>query len=359
MTIFTVDVSHHDWDRRGSALDWGKIRAAGIQGMCAKATEGDPSGYDYADPRFTAHCQGARAAGITLIGGYHVLSRGDQAGINRQVDWLRQQLGKIGGIGSAGVWAMIDVEPFPELVQRGIAPRWDDVRRFADRWHSVTGGFPLAVYLPKWVWSGNLGFPDMSALRGPLVSSNYGPNAALAPAALYAARGGVGGPGWPAYGRKTPELWQFGSQSVVPGCSAATDVNAFEGTLPQLIQRLTGTTPPQEEDMTPDQAAQLQQVYNAIFFGGNSMGATATAKVNAKSAGNALVDLVQDLRVNSAALRTQLTALQPLDADALAQRLLAVMTPAAVADAVVAALPAELASQVVTELGARISPVSF
>jgi outer membrane murein-binding lipoprotein Lpp len=350
VTIFTVDVSNHDWDRHGGALDWGKIRGAGIQAMCAKATEGDPSGYAYTDPYFAPHCRGARAAGITLVGGYHVLSRGDQNSINRQVDWLRRRLGEIGGPGK-GVWAMIDVEPFQELVSQGIAPRWDDVRRFADRWHSVTNGFPLAVYLPRWVWSGTLGSPNISSLRGPLVSSDYGNNAALPPAALYAARGGDSGPGWQPYGGKTPELWQFGSSAKITGASSATDVNAYRGTLVQLHTRLTGDE--QEMALTPAQDTALSiawEVADALRDGQDI--------TEARKDPVWLVKQIKSLSTDVATLKTQLDQLATkdlVDEQAVAKDVIAALTPAAIADAVVTALPKELAAQVINELSQRLA----
>jgi hypothetical protein len=357
VTVFTVDVSNHDWDRHGGALDWGKIRAAGIQAMCAKATEGDPSGYAYTDPYFAAQVRGARAAGMTLAGGYHVLCRGDQNGINRQVDWLRRQLGAVGGLGN-GVWAMIDVEPFQELVDQGIVPRWDDVHRFADRWDAVTGGYPLAVYLPRWVWSGTLGSPNFSALRGPVVSSDYGGNPALPLAGLYSARGGDHGPGWAQYGGKTPELWQFGSNAQIPGASSATDVNAYRGTLAQLTARLTGST--QEDDVTPAQEAWL---YTVSSIDGSAWQGSETASVRDEAGKTGVLTLglvrtINMMAANVAVLKTQLADVAgrpPVDPAEVARDVLAALTPASIADAVIAALPADLATQVVNELSTRLA----
>lgn len=56
-------------------------------------------------------------------------------------------------------------------------------------------------------------------------------------------------------------------------------------------------------------------------------------------------------------LTNQITALagaDPVDEAAIARQVLAGLTPAGIAEAVVAALPPELAAQVVTELGTRI-----
>lgn len=234
MTVFTVDVSNHDWSRRGGPLDWKSVGGSGIAASCAKVSEGDRGGvYSYTDPYGPMQVAAAGQWGL-LSGAYHVLSRGDDASVQRQVDWLAS---------FRADWYMIDVEPFSELASRKIAPTWSDVQRFDARWAQVTGR-PLAVYLPRWVWSGNLGSPNISSLRGPLVSSDYGSNTALAPAPLYSSRGGDSGPGWQAYGGKTPELWQFGSAARVAGASGATDVNAYRGTPQQLHTRLTGEDVP-------------------------------------------------------------------------------------------------------------------
>lgn len=239
MTIFTIDVSHHDDDRHGGPLDWAKIHASGIDAMCTKVTEADPGGsYHYADPSGPRNVANARAAGLALTGVYHCLSHGDSACIARQVDWLAKMLEQTGA-----AWAMIDVEPFDELTSRGIAPKIGDVNAFCDRWAAVTGK-PLAVYLPKWYWS-QLGSPSLSHVKV-LVSSDYGANADGTPQVIYTSRGGDTGRGLGAYGGVTPALWQFSSNSNVPGASGQTDANAFRGTLEELAALLTG------DDMTTE-----------------------------------------------------------------------------------------------------------
>lgn len=239
MTLFTIDTSHHDADRHGGPLDWAKIRAAGITAMCAKLTEGDPDGYDYTDPTGPASIRNARAAGFTLAGGYHCLSRGDAAGIGRQVDWFRSKLASAGAN-----WAMLDVEPFAELKDRGIAPRFADVAAFASRWRAVDTR-PLLIYLPRWYWS-QLGSPSLAGLK--IVASDYGANADGTYAALYGSRGGDTGRGWTAYGGVTPVLWQYTSNANMPGASSQTDVNAYRGTLAQLTLLLTGAPITELED---------------------------------------------------------------------------------------------------------------
>lgn len=234
MTVIYVDVSHHDWDRTKGELDWARIRAATSPVMCARATYGDPSRYNPTSRHFGDMVRGARAAGFDVIGGYHNLITGDQASINRQVDYLRRTLD-----GAGANWAMLDVERYPELVSNGLWPRFDDVRQFCDRWHTVDKRV-LTVYLPRWIWDGHLGRPDLRVLDAPLVASDYGSNPNGTPAQVYAARNGDGGRGWTAYGGVTPTIWQYGSNVDCPGASGQTDCNVYRGTLAQLRDLLTG-----------------------------------------------------------------------------------------------------------------------
>jgi hypothetical protein len=232
VSVLYVDVSHHDVDRRNGVLpDWSQVRAATSHVMCARATYGDPAGY-HPGTRFFAELQrGARDAGLTVRGGYHNLVRGDQASINRQVDWLRSELD-----GCNCCWAMVDVEPYPALRTNGLWPRMEDAQRFSDRWRSIDSR-TLAVYLPRWVWADWLGSPDLRPLGCPLVSSRYGGPIAP-PADVYRAQGGDGGLGWEPYGNVTPSVWQFTSQSPVPGLSSLTDVNAIRD--PAVLGLLSG-----------------------------------------------------------------------------------------------------------------------
>ncbi|MGH2601902.1 MAG: GH25 family lysozyme, partial [Dehalococcoidia bacterium] len=233
--MFTVDVSQHDWRRRGGNLDWVGIREGGIAGMCARATYGDPSGYKWPTHHFGDFARAARDAGFGLRGGYHNLVRGDQACIDRQVDWLRRELDK-----HDANWAMLDVERYAELVKADMWPRWEDVRRFDDRWAQVDSRV-LVGYIPPWNWSKYLGQPDLREFRGPLIASNYPLQANKDYKQLYDQIGGNDGRGWAAYGSRVPEGWQYSSRAKVPGAPEICDVNAWRMTFPQLKALLLGT----------------------------------------------------------------------------------------------------------------------
>lgn len=234
MTVFYIDVSHHDRDRRGSALDWGRIFDYTAPVMVARATYGDPAGYS---PNTRYHAEfhsGAKAAGAQARGSYHNLIAGDAASINRQVDWLRREMDTVGAH-----FAMVDVERYPELVSNGLWPRWNDVQQFAARWHQVDDRVCLA-YIPGWLYDGFYAPGDLKALGLPLVESDYGSKPGGLPAAAYSTRGGDGGRGWNSTGNLAPTVWQFTSEGDLPGASGQTDYNAFKGTTGQLVAFLTG-----------------------------------------------------------------------------------------------------------------------
>lgn len=262
MTLFTIDVSRHNYDR--GDINWSSVRGAGIEVAISAASEADPQGYHYYNPYFVHAVTTARAAGIQLMGGYHALSAGDSSSIARQVDSLVGRANAVGGVNKG--WWMIDVEPFSELTSRGIAPRLADVLAFEARWHTVTNGYPLAVYLPRWYWQ-QWGGPSLTGIQGPLIASNYPSSASVAFESMYTRDGGDSGPGWTTYGGKAPEVWQFCSSGVVPGVVGPCDVNAYRGSLQGFATRvavntvLTSTTPPPPTTGDPVMAAlsEIQQ----------------------------------------------------------------------------------------------------
>jgi hypothetical protein len=138
-----------------------------------------------------------------------------------------------------GEWAMADIEAYDELVANGLVPGWGDVQRFHDRWYQVESRV-MAWYVAGWVWSGKLGSPDLTGLRGPLINANY-PGVSGAPAQAAAT---LDGRGFKAFGGRKPDIWQFGSSLTVPGASSNTDCNIYPGTVEQLVQLLTGKSTP-------------------------------------------------------------------------------------------------------------------
>lgn len=261
MTTFFVDVSHHDRDRRGAPLRWDLIAAAGLpKVMIARASYGDPQTFSPTTRYFAEFISGARANGYAARGGYHNLIHSpDQAGINRQVDFLRRELDAAGA-----TFGMADVEPYPELRTNGLWPRWDDVRRFHDRWWSIEPR-QMVWYIGRWVWRDWLGQPDLRLLHGMLINANY-PGGDGTPQQIYLASGGDTGPGWSAYGGRTAEIWQFTSTGDVNGASSRTDCNAYRGPVDILVSKLNaagGGAPIPGGDM-PLEDADVKKIWNEL-----------------------------------------------------------------------------------------------
>jgi hypothetical protein len=235
---YYIDTSHHDYDRAGRALHWPEIRRATSNVMMAKLSEGDPAGYWFVDPRGGQALRDAKAAGFAARGGYHIPVRGDQASTIRQVDAFRRLLDA-----GRATWAMLDAEPLPELVSRGLVPRWTDLARFAARWEFVKDHRPLVGYIAHSFWeSSYLGSPNLNDWPWPIVSANYpAGNPAVGPVMLYTAGGGAHHPAFTAYGHRTPDIGQIGSRCKVPGASAGSDINCFRGTEQALISLVNGT----------------------------------------------------------------------------------------------------------------------
>lgn len=242
MTTFFVDLSHHDWNRRGGNLDWPAVLRATSPVVVIRATYGDPSGWNRPTYHFAEMQQGAQRAGFDARGGYHNLIRGDGASIARQVDWLRRELDA-----ADCVWGMADIEPYEELRAAGMWPRWEDVLRWRDRWAAVEDRV-MAWYIGTWVWRDWLGQPDLRGLPGPLINARY-PISDGTPQQIYPTIGGDAGAGWGAYGGRVPDVWQFTATGDVAGASVNTDCNAHRGTVAQLKARLGSVITVEETEM--------------------------------------------------------------------------------------------------------------
>lgn len=252
MTIFGWDASHYDWDR--GTMDLAAAVRDGIVFFTHKATEGRT----YVDPQFAYAMARAHNAGMPLIGAYCVNHQGDQ---RPQVDKFIAVLDQ-----GAPFWRN---EPF--IVQLD-CERWSDkdgvyayepslteIHTWCDYFVSLTGGrLKPVVYAPKWVYGDSL-----RGLRYPLWASSYGTNPTTGYRNAYP---GDGSTRWAAYSGIVPTILQFGSRTTI-GAQAICDANAFRGTLDQL-RALISTG----DDMTDEQARQLNAVFQAVFYGGGSCG---------------------------------------------------------------------------------------
>jgi GH25 family lysozyme M1 (1,4-beta-N-acetylmuramidase) len=244
--VLFVDVSNHDRDRRGAALDWASMAGAGVGSvMVAKATEGNPNRSEwYEDPWFNEMQTGATLGGYGLRGAYHVLAKEtEDSGLMAQINALRQKMDQ-----KACTFGMIDVEPFQELADKGIVPDWWTVVRFNDLWATVERR-KLIWYISRNMWN-VLGSPDLTRIAGLLTCANYPNVKGTTPEAFYGLVKGNNGVGWTPYGGRTPDIWQFGSDAVIAGASALSDINAYRGTLADLAAALA-PTPEAPPEPTP------------------------------------------------------------------------------------------------------------
>lgn len=206
-TLFYPDIS----SRQGPPDVPAVLSLKGATAVCVKATEGT----GYTDPWY-AHWKAEAAAEKVFLFAYHFLHAGNAAA---QAAHAFSVVGK-------GTGLMVDVEE-----TTGSDPTIADETAFVDEYRKL-GGTIWLDYLPHWYWQ-KLGLPSMQPLidRGMrLVSSDY---------TAYSDTG----PGWQAYGGRTPVVWQFSPSHPFNGQSV--DFNAFKGTLGELESIvLTGKPPP-------------------------------------------------------------------------------------------------------------------
>lgn len=151
--MFGIDVSHYQ-----GTVSWGAARAAGVEFAFAKATEGT----GFVDGRLARNLAGMRSAGV-LPGAYHFLRPGDG---RRQADAFARAVGGVG----AGLLVALDVEA------SGIA--WSTVKAWRDRWAELHPGHPVFVYTGRDLWGRVTGDPaDGGASLGPLWAAGRVPNA--------------------------------------------------------------------------------------------------------------------------------------------------------------------------------------
>jgi lysozyme len=102
-TTIGVDVSHHNVDDRGSAIDWGSVLSAGYTFAFVKCSDGAT----YQDPEFGNNVRGARNAGLA-VGAYHFLRPGSDAAAQAQ-NFL-SHISAIGGMSMLSFGIAVDVE---------------------------------------------------------------------------------------------------------------------------------------------------------------------------------------------------------------------------------------------------------
>ena len=243
MPLFGVDVSHH----QGTEIDWGKVRASGIDFMLARASLATTPDSTYRD-----NIRRARLAGIPVVGAYHFLYPASTVSPAEQARLFVDRIQN-----ADGLLTMLDVEKDRNgKTGEVFVPTGSDARAFATEFARLTNGHTLIMYAPGWYWTGHIGNPA-SADLGPLCASRY----------VHVDKDAHGNPirmtPTEAYARILPKFWkpkhggwtkatllQFTSTGKVGGYGGRIDVDAFDGTL-QKLKTLTGPAGQPQSALVP------------------------------------------------------------------------------------------------------------
>lgn len=191
-----VDVSNHQ-DR----VDWARAKKAGVRFAFVKASEG----VGFTDPKFRAHVQGAKAAGIKT-GAYH-FARPDTNSGSTTAAARSDARAEADFFLSLAAPRRGDLLPALDLETAGLPPalmvEW--TRAWLERVRSRIGARPLLYTYPAF-WSS---LSETTAFRNyPLWIANYEVAAPVLPR------------GWKSY-----TIWQYSSSGSIPGIAGGTDVN--------------------------------------------------------------------------------------------------------------------------------------
>jgi lysozyme len=189
-----------DASRYQTAVDWRAARAAGVNFVFLKATEGK----DDLDPMFKAHWRGARAAGIRT-GAYHFWYH-CASGREQARNFIRRVPRAPGALPP-----VLDLEwtPFSPTCTR--RPPGDELRREAQVFLDVVGahyGQRPIVYVSPDIYAER----DLGQLRG---AAFWLRSVAGHPSAVY--------PG------KSWTFWQYSGTGRIPGFEGDADLNLFNG----------------------------------------------------------------------------------------------------------------------------------
>lgn len=222
MTTYGWDASH--FDGALSAVDLQRAKAQGIELFTHKLGEG--ANHDDDDSTAAAALAHARAAGISVLGGYW-FCHGDSPAVaqadlfvavaDAMVPWWREH--------PHWIWQP-DCET--ESGHGKPSPSW--IKQFSDRLSEQTGR-RVVVYASHGMYGDTL-----TGLGHPLWNANYptskaGPFDAMYPGDSYS--------GWTKYSGQVPVLAQYSSTATIAG-KTTCDANAFRGTLQQLLDFFSG-----------------------------------------------------------------------------------------------------------------------
>jgi lysozyme len=215
-TVKGIDVYHGD--NGGSAIDWAKVKAAGISFAFAKATEST----NFTDSMFAKNWAGMKAAGI-VRGAYHFF--------HADVDPTAQATFFLSTVGTLekGDLLVLDLETTNNQSQATVLAH---AETFMAAVKSKSGVTPILYTSPAFLSSfGTLG-------QYPLWVANYGVSCPSVPSA------------WKSY-----TFWQSTGTGTLSALSAAVDLDTFNGSLSALTSFADSTWPATDAGATNDAGA--------------------------------------------------------------------------------------------------------
>ncbi len=337
MTIFGSDVSHYD------APDTRAMFSEGIVFQTHKAG-GDANDSELAS--WWNYVKGYRDH--VMLGAYWVLYPGRPG--QRADEFISRLDSQCPGWREGPFILQADCERWNG--DPGTVPPVSDVNAFCDQLVARVPKLRPIGYLPDWVYG------DISAFRYPLWSSKYvtgsGGYKALYP--------GDSAKQWAAYGGKSPSILQYSSSATIGG-QATCDANAYRGTPAELIKLLAPGWAEEDIVALTDADAELvaSKVWGRMFTRPDGPDGSGNKQTSAGA-----YQCYNDKVTNDAAARV-ISTLTPLISGvdtseaAIVQGVLAGLAGAegaaeTIADAVIAALPPDLAAQVVDEMARRLAP---
>jgi GH25 family lysozyme M1 (1,4-beta-N-acetylmuramidase) len=321
MTVYGVDVASYQ-----GQVAWSSVYSAGVRFGFSKVTEST----NYVNPTWSHNRAGMLGLGDKFLGGaYHFLHGGNGAA------QARYFLSKAGDVSNLAV--ALDVEASGADAATS--------REWVAEFKAKTGGHPVIGYFPRWYWEAH-GRPDLSFFDSIWQSAYV--NGSGSPSALYAK---VATSAWATFGNEPISILQFSSSGSVPGIPGECDVNAYRGSLDELRALALG-----EEDMalSADDKKWLSdnlfklvlQQDKVVVPSGVNPGTNPTWRPD-----NLMRETYTSVQKTLAAVGA-LAAQDPnVDAQAVAAAVLAQLTPEKIA----AAIPADIAEQVVDEIQSRLA----
>lgn len=344
MTIFGWDMSHYDEIPAGGGA---RVLDEGFSFVTHKA------GGDANDAELGAWWSAFRGfRGRLLLGAYWVLYPGSP--VSRADAFLARLDDKCPGWRDGPFILQVDCEIWNN--DPTTKPGWSDIKTFCYRLRTKVPKLMPIVYASEGQYHDQL-----TGLGFPLWNARYRlGNTPGTASALYARSGGDSGAGWDEYSGQTPAIWQFTASATIAG-QTTCDANAFRGTLGQLKALLApGWTTEDDVALSDDDKTWIHNDIKALLEKDGAVARGLRAQPNNLSdsertkltdviAGR-LTPIIQSVDTDETAVTASIVqgVLSGLaGADGAAET---------IADAVVAALPPDLARQVVDEIGKRLSP---